>query len=525
MGTYVNPDNRLMTMAVNDDIFVDKSMIMTVLNHKFDKSGRFMCVSRPRRFGKTMVGNLVSAFYTKGADSRPIFEKLKIAGEPNWDERLNKCNVIQIDMNAFYGRFKKKGDVIANMTRVIVREMIKEFPDVYIEPDEDLSQAIIDVYGETKTPFVIIIDEYDVMVREKVSTGEFDDYLTLLNNLFKSVDCGRAIGLAYITGIMPIVKDRVESKLNNFIEYTILKPRELAPYIGFTQSEVEDLCKRFGIDYDECLRWYDGYSIAPDISICNSNSVCQAISTREFANYWNRTGAYAAISDYVKMDFDGIKEDIATMVGGGSVPVKVGTFSNTLSDLGDKNRVFTYLCHLGYLVYDDKTKTCSIPNGEIRDEWDNAISDMKDMSPVFEMIQNSDRLLEATLQCDEQAVAEALDKAHKYVTSAQNYKNEGALQSAVGLAYFSATSRYDIHRELLAGDGFADIAFVPYVKGMPGIIIELKMNKTPEAGLAQIKKRGYASVFKRYHGPVYLVGISYGDRTEGHTCKIEKVEA
>ena len=225
------------------------------------------------------------------------------------------------------------------------------------------------------------------------------------------------------------------------------------------------------------------------------------------------------------MDFDGIKEDIATMVGGGSVPVKVGTFSNTLSDLGDKNRVFTYLCHLGYLVYDDKTKTCSIPNGEIRDEWDNAISDMKDMSPVFEMIQNSDRLLEATLQCDEQAVAEALDKAHKYVTSAQNYKNEGALQSAVGLAYFSATSRYDIHRELLAGDGFADIAFVPYVKGMPGIIIELKMNKTPEAGLAQIKKRGYASVFKRYHGPVYLVGISYGDRTEGHTCKIEKVEA
>ena len=295
MGTYVNPDNRLMTMAVNDDIFVDKSMIMTVLNHKFDKSGRFMCVSRPRRFGKTMVGNLVSAFYTKGADSRPIFEKLKIAGEPNWDERLNKCNVIQIDMNAFYGRFKKKGDVIANMTRVIVREMIKEFPDVYIEPDEDLSQAIIDVYGETKTPFVIIIDEYNVMVREKVSTGEFDDYLTLLNNLFKSVDCGRAIGLAYITGIMPIVKDRVESKLNNFIEYTILKPRELAPYIGFTQSEVEDLCKRFGIDYDECLRWYDGYSIAPDISICNSNSVCQAISTREFANYWNRTGAYAAI--------------------------------------------------------------------------------------------------------------------------------------------------------------------------------------------------------------------------------------
>ena len=527
MGTYVNPNSDRLEIEMNGDFYVDKSLIFTVLNKKFRSPGRFICVSRPRRFGKTMVGNLISAFYSKGADSRAIFEKLKIAKEPNWDERLNKCNVLKIDLNEFWNDSPTANGVIPDLTEYVMAEMNEEFPGI-LTIEKTIPKAIQAVFKKTGVPFVVIIDEYDVMVRERVPSSAFEAYLKLLSALFKGDGVGSAIALAYITGIMPIVKDRVESKLNNFHEYTMLDPQELAPFIGFTKPEVKELCEQFNVDYDECLRWYDGYDIAPGISICNSNSVCRAISSHKFANYWNRTGAYAAISDYVKMDFDGIKEDLATMIGGGRVPVRVSAFSNTLSDLGTKNRVFTYLIHLGYLTYkagdEDGEGWVSIPNGEIRNEWKTAIEDMKDMTPVFEMIQNSERLLEATLQCDEQAVAEALDKAHKYCTSALTYNDEGALQSAVGLAYFSATSKYTIHRELAAGDGFADIGFIPYVKGMPGIIIELKMDKSPEAGLAQIKERDYASVFKSYKGPVYLVAISYGSRTEGHSCKIEKVE-
>ena len=524
MGIYVNPNSRVLLADMQQDIYVDKSKIITELNKVFGTSTMSrICVSRPRRFGKTMVGNLISTYYSKGADSRAIFEKLKIAETENWDERLNKCNVLKIDLNDFWNDAESASDVIPNLTKYVMAEMKEEFPGM-ITIEETIPKAILAVYKKTGVPFVVIIDEYDVMVRERVPESAFESYLKLMSALFKGAGCMEAIGLAYITGIIPIVKDKVGSKLNNFKEYSMLMPRDFAPYIGFTLSETKELCERFNIDYDECLRWYDGYKITPEVSICNSNSVCEAISTRTFANYWNRTGAYAAISDFVKMDFDGIKEDIATMIGGGSVPVKVGTFSNTLSDLGDKDRVFTYLCHLGYLVYDDKTKTCSIPNGEIRDEWDNAISDMKDMSPVIEMIRNSERLLKATLAHDEQAVATALDKAHKHVTSALTYNNEGALQSAVGLAYFSATSQYTIHRELAAGDGFADIAFVPYVKGMPGIIMELKMDKSPDAALTQIKSRDYASVFNGYSGPVYLVGVTYGKRTAKHKCKIEVVE-
>ncbi|MCQ7582409.1 ATP-binding protein [Salmonella enterica] len=524
MGAYVNPGDRSLTIALNDEIYIDKSMILTVLNKKFDTEGRFMCVSRPRRFGKTTVGDLISAYYTRGADSRAMFERLKIARTPGWDARLNKMNVIKIDLGSFFSRYQQGGNVIAKLNELVVKDMRKEFPEADISGDAPIAEAIVDVFSETQTPFVVIIDEYDVMVRERVSQKEFASYLSLLNDLFKSTACGRAIGLAYITGIIPIVRDRVQSKLNNFTEYTMLQPQELAPYIGFTLPEVKALCKSHKMSYKECLRWYDGYHIAPRVSICNSNSVCRAMRAGKFDDYWSKTGAYAAINDYIRMDFDGVKEDISTMIGGGSVPVTVGSFTNVLSDLGDKDKVFTYLIHLGYLTYDERTRTCRIPNGEIRTEWRNAVEDMRDMSPVFEMIRNSEDLLEATLQRDEQAVADALDKAHRYVTSAKNYNNEGALQSAVGLAYFSATSRYDIKKEVAAGPGFADIALKPYVKGAPGIIIELKMDQDPEVGLAQIKEKGYMDALDRYRGPVYLVAVSYGKETKKHVCRIEVIE-
>ena len=524
MGTYVNPSSDSLQMDMNGDFYVDKSLIFTVLNKKFKSPDRFMCVSRPRRFGKTMVGNLISAFYSRGCDSRPIFENLKIAGKQNWDERLNKMNVIQFDINAFYGRFKKKGDVIANMTSVIVREMIKEFPDVHIEPDEELSQAIIDVYGETNVPFVLIIDEYDVMVRERVSASEFSDYLTFLNNLFKSPDCGRAIGLAYITGIIPIVRDRIQSKLNNFKEYTMLMPRDLAPYIGFTLEEVEELCKRFGMDYKECLRWYDGYHLTDLVSVCNSNSVCEAISNNLFDDYWTQTGAYTALNDYIDGNYEGIREDIVTMVGGGEVDVDAGTFINTLDAIESKDDVFTYLIHLGYLAYNREEKTCSIPNGEIRLEWERALKRTVNYRPIVKMIENSKHLLAATLEGDADAVAETLDKAHRDVTSPLTYNNEGSMQSAIGLAYFYARTQYTVVKEFHSGKGYADMAFLPYVPNRIPMVVEFKIDQNPERGLKQIAENCYTDAFADLHGTVVLVAISYNKKDKSHSCKIERVE-
>lgn len=243
--------------------------------------------------------------------------------------------------------------------------------------------------------------------------------------------------------------------------------------------------------------------------------------------YWNKTGAYAAISDYIRMDFKGIKQDIATMIGGGSVPVNVETFTNVLSDLGDKHKVFTYLIHLGYLAYsedDEGFGYCHIPNGEIRTEWKHAMDEQDDFSEIMEMVQNSRELLQATIDGDEKAVAEALANAHEYVTSAKTYDNEGSLQSAVGLAYFYATSQYTIVKEYPSGKGYADIAFIPYIPNKPAIIIELKVNTKPSAGLKQIIKKHYKAGLDKYRGDLYFVAISYDKATKEHTCLIRKAE-
>ena len=519
MGLYVNPGNRKMQMALNDKIYVDKSEILTVLNERFDTENRFLCVSRPRRFGKTMVGDLISAFYSKGADSRAMFEKLKIAQTPNWDERLNKFNVLKIDMNDFWNDSPTANDVMPNLTKYVLAEFNEEFPGL-LTIEDTVPKAVQSVYKKTGVPFVIIIDEYDVLVRERVGHAAFESYLKFLSALFKGGSATEAISLAYITGIIPIVRDRIQSKLNSFKEFTMLRPQELAKFIGFTLEEVEDLCKRFGMDYKECLRWYDGYHIADKVSVCNSNSVCEAMRSGQFDDYWTQTGAYTAINDYIDGNYEGIREDIAQMVGGGEVEVDAGSFMNTLNEIVSKDDVFTYLIHLGYLVYNQKNKTCSIPNGEIRTEWERALRRTVNYRPIVEMIENSKRMLAATLEGDADVLAQTLDKAHRDVTSPLTYNNEGSMQSAIGLAYFYARTQYTVVKEFHSGKGYADMAFIPYVPNLVPIVVEFKIDQNPERALKQIVDNCYTDAFKDLHGPTVLVGISYCKETKGHSCKI-----
>lgn len=519
MGLYLNPRNNVLLADMRQEIYIDKSMVMTKLNQVFGSSQSRICVSRPRRFGKTMLANLIAAYYSRNSDMRPVFEKLAIAATPNWDEHLNKYDVIKIDVQEFWSCARRHDDVITNLERKVVAEIKDAYPD-FLTGDETLPEAIATVYNKTEVPFVVIMDEYDVLIREKVSDKVMGEYLRLLSGLFKSGGASDSIALAYITGIVPIVRDRVQSKLNNFKERTMLSPGDFAPYIGFTLEEVKALCDRFGMDYDECLRWYDGYHLEGGVSVCNSNSVSQAMTARCFDDYWTLTGSYTAITDYIQFNFDGLKEDVAQMMGGCPVEVDVTSFMNTLTDFSNRGDVLTCLIHLGYLAYDKEKKTCRIPNGEIMTEWVNALRKREDYAPIIEMIENSKRLIEATQMGDEAAVAEALNEAHRYVTSPKSYNNEASLQSAVGLAYFYATTRYDVIKECTAGDGYADMAFLPRAKGIPAIIIELKMRKGPEAGIRQIKDKHYADAVSAYRGDVVLVGISYDPHTKEHTCKI-----
>ncbi|MCQ2218764.1 MAG: ATP-binding protein [Paludibacteraceae bacterium] len=526
MGIYLNPNAEAFKMDKNTDIYVDKSLVLTELNKLLGTRQNFVCMSRARRFGKSMVGNMISAYYSKGCDTKEIFSKMKIGNVPGYLDNMNKFNVIKLDLNGFYSNasVKKRSDFLfEDLNGTIIEEFIEQFPKLIIAENASIQDAIMKVYAKTGEKFVVIIDEYDVLVRESVPENVFDNYLRFLNGLFKNADLRPAIALAYITGILPVVRDKVQSKLNEFTEYSMVDAQQFAGLIGFTHEEVEELCNTHGIDKEECARWYDGYKLSESVGIFNPLSVVNAVRRKEFGSYWTATSSFEALKKYIMMDFEGIRQDIISMISGKSVPVNVMKFENTLDSINSKDNVFTYLIHLGYLTYNRTDKTCYIPNAEVRTEWINSIEDERDYRSIMAIVNASKKLLDDTINGNEDAVAKALDAAHTEVTSNLTYNDEHCFQSAICLAYFYANTRYTLVKELPTGKGYADLALIPFLPNIPAMVIELKHNKSSETALQQIKDKKYDDALKHYRGNLLFVGINYDEKTKKHECKIEKL--
>lgn len=521
MGIYLNPGNSNFIEMVSADIYIDKTMMISETNRILDTTEKYVCMSRPRRFGKTYAGNMISAYYSKGCDSRDLFVTRGIASDPEFETNLNKYNVIKIDMNSEYQNTNDKNILIKRLTEKIRLEMSAEYPNIEFGYDDSVAESILRIYSATGDTFIIIIDEYDVLVREQVDQSLFDEFLSFLNGLFKSDTLRPAISLAYLTGILPIVRDKIQSKLNNFDEYTILNPGRFTEYVGFTSGEVETLCKQYGIDYDECKSWYDGYKLN-GYEIYNPESVVKCIRERYFDSYWGKTSSYKVISDRLEQNYKGMKDEIVKMLSGESVDVNITSYLNTMDSFESRNDVFTYLSHLGYLVYNREEKTCRIPNREILQEWHNAVENNQDYEKTNEIIEASKLLLDETIKGNEEAVAHALDESHIHVTSNRSYNNEDALQSAIYLAYIYALNKYTVIKEMTTGKGFADVVYIPFVDDMPALIIELKHNKCAESAIDQIRNRQYFDSLSHYNGELLLVGINYDEQTKTHTCKIER---
>ncbi|MDY4520635.1 MAG: AAA family ATPase [Bacteroidales bacterium] len=541
MGIYVNPGNRLFSCDIDSDLYVDKSLMICELNNHINKTHRFLCMSRARRFGKTMMASLMTAYYSKGCDSRQLFERLKLSKQEGWDKYLNKFNVIRIDLNGWYSKTKDKSQTIDRLQAGIVKELRKEFPFVEIPTDAVIADAISLIFEELGETFVIIIDEYDVLIRDKsVAESLRKEYIEFLNSLFKSSDTQEAISLAYLTGILPILRESVQSKLNNFTEYTMLDPGQFAQYFGLTESEVQKLCLNKNADYEVCKLMYDGYIFensrelaeqtddddAHIIHIFNPNSIVNAVGKRKYGNYWVATSALEAITFYIDTNIAGIQDDIKALLNGEKeVDVNVLRYNNNVERFATKDEIFTYLIHLGYLAYNHIKHTCHIPNDEIRQAWLNIMSNAKGFEPIQQMLETSRLLIEATENGDTEAVAKALNDSHADISSPLTYNRESTMQSAILMAYFYARKDYMVFSELASGCGYADVVLVPAVPQKPVIIIELKKDGEPTTAIEQIKSRNYAHAF-RYHlgqGAV-LVGVSYNAESKHHRCLIEKVE-
>lgn len=523
MGIYLNPGNENYNETLCSNIYVDKTMMIEVMNQFISQGNKYICVSRPRRFGKTIAQNMLAAYYSRGCDSKTMFEKLKIGHSEDFGKNLNSLNVIQIDLNSEYQNTNDKDHLISILSETVKEEMREEFPSVEIEDDMSLAQSILKVYSLTGEQFVVLIDEYDVLVREQVSEELFASYLSFLNGLFKSNTLRPAIALAYITGILPVVRDRVQSKLNNFREYTILNAGSLAEYIGFTSDEVKVLCEEYDMDYEECRSWYDGYR-QHGIEIYNPESVVRAMQDKKYMSYWSMTSTYQVIADRLSHNFKGTKEAVIRMMSGEEVDVRTESYMNTMTDFKTRNDVFTYLMYLGYLAYDYDNETCRIPNREIIREWEFAIEVLDEYEDTDNIIQASKELLQATIDGDDKMVAKALDESHIHVTSNRSYNNEDALQSAIYLAYIYAINKYTIIREMTTGKGFDDVVYIPLKQEDPALIIELKRNDCVESALNQIKDKKYFDSLSHYHGNLIFVGINYDEKDKTHICKIERFD-
>ena len=523
MGIYLNPGNENFREITRSELYVDKTMIIRETNRLMDSGNKFICMSRPRRFGKTVAGNTLCAYYSKGCDSAALFSRFKISRDPDFKEKLNRFNVIRIDMNSEYQNARIKDHLVKRLQDKILREMRHDFPEIAIDPEDSLADSILNIYSATGETFILLIDEYDVLVREQVSDKLFSEYLSFLNGLFKSDTLRPAISLAYLTGILPVVRDKIQSKLNNFEEYTILDAENFAEYTGFTGKEVEALCLKHGLDYGECRQWYDGYR-QHGYEIYNPESVVKSIRKMSFGSYWGMTSTYEAIAERIRQNFAGTRDAVVLMLAGENVDVNVTRFMNTMTSFKTKDDVFTYLIHLGYLAYNLEDSTCRIPNREVRREWFNAIETEPDYEVTNKIIRSSKELLSETWAGNEDAVAKALDISHIHVTSNRSYNNEDALQSAIYLAYIYALNKYTVIKELTTGKGFADVVFIPLSKQDPAMVIELKRNSCAESALDQIRNRQYYDCLEHYSGNLLFVGINYDGKEKTHTCAISRFD-
>lgn len=527
MGRFLNPDNSAFQVALNSEIYVDKTGLLEYTNRVMGTKQGYICNSRPRRFGKSITADMLTAYYSRGCSSREMFEKLNIGKSTDFLEHLNRYDVIHLDIQWFLATVDSVDEVINFITDSVLVELRESYPDVLPEEVNTVPDALSRLREENGQKFVVIIDEWDVLIRDESANGKVQKaYINFLRGMFKGTEPTKYIQLAYLTGILPIKREKTQSALNNFDEFTMLSPSILAKYIGFTEDEVQKLAEEYHQNFEEVKRWYDGY-LLKDYQVYNPRAVISLMQKGEFKSYWSETASYEAIVPLINMDYDGLKTAIIEMLSGAAVKVNTATFKNDILNIQSKDDVLTYMIHLGYLGYDQTRKMAFVPNEEIRQELTIAV-ESKAWSEMLGFWKESENLLDATLDMDEDTVARQIEKIHGEYVSIIQYHNENSLSSVLTIAYLSTMQYYfKPIRELPAGRGFADFVFLPkpeYRGDYPALVVELKWNKKVQTAMQQIKERKHPLSILNYTGNILLVGINYDKDNKEHQCLIEKYE-
>ena len=520
MGTYLNPGNSGFA-GIRNDIYIDKTGLIALINDSIDTPRRLTCISRPRRFGKSFAAKMLCAYYDKTCDSSALFEDLEIARDTSYREHLNKYDVIYLDMTNIMGKAEPQ-HMISFIETSVTEEILRAYPNIRVGNAFD--ETLANVTELTGNQFIVIIDEWDAPIRELSEIEK--EYLHFLRTLFKSSGTtDKIFAAAYMTGILPIKKDGSQSAISDFKEYTMVKPGKFGPYVGFLEDEVKKLCQDYNADFAMMKHWYDGYAFRNVESVYNPNSVMEAIRNDDFDSYWTQTSAAESLMGYISLNFDGLSRTITELIGGVEVSVNTKAFANDLVTFRNRDDVLTLLVHLGYLAYDEESGRVRIPNQEIRMEFANSIREIK-RDETIRRVRESDQLIYDTVHRNADAVAAQIEKIHGEEAPLY-YNNEQALRSVIKRAYFSYADEYLKFEELPAGVGYADIVYLPKKDSpLPALVIELKWNKSAAGAIEQIRDKHYPDAIKDYGGEILLVGVNYDkDAPAGkqkHTCVIEQ---
>jgi len=550
MGFYLNATSAygLFREACSLTYFVDKTEILcdlvplVELNRNVSeqsgtdlgKSPKYVCITRPRRFGKTVMANMIASFFGKGVDSSGEFDRLKVSGYPWYRKHLNQHNVIHIMFNEMPQNCKSYDSYITRIQNLLMDDLQMMYPHVRFREDEAVWDVLRKVYeycdGER---FIFVFDEWDFIYHQDFASQEDKQAFTkFLSNLLKDK---AYVEMAYLTGILPIAKYSSGSELNMFFEFSMATMAKYSEYFGFTDEEVDVLYQKYiekqrnpKVTREGLGLWYDGYQTASGRRLYNPRSVVGALSFNQLGSFWTSSGPYDEIYYYVKNDVPGIREEITQMMAGTPVSASIQEYASTSMELKTRDEIYSAMVVYGFLSYWEGY--VSIPNKELMDKFADMVKQRPAFGYMYRLALESGRMLAATKAGDTKTMTEILEHVHNTESPLIRYSDEAELSKVITFAYLQAREFYDVRLEDRSGTGYVDYIFFPYKKEDDGIIVELKVDDTADSAIRQIKGRQYAQSFQgklgeepKCTGRILAVGIAYNrkDPDKRHTCKVE----
>ena len=533
MGMYLNSKApyEMYKKVIQNPYFIDKSLLLTELIPSFDSINCYCCITRPRRFGKTVMANMIGAFFGKTDRKDRIFDNLAISRKPEYKSHLNRHDVIYIDFSRAPKGCKNYAQYIARIENGVVEDLIAAYADCALSKEDSVWDALHKIYEQTDNKFLFVLDEWDAVFHMPfISSKDQQEYLLFLKWLLKDQSY---VEFVYMTGVLPITKYSSGSELNMFTEYDMATSEKFSEYFGFSDIEVDHLYDIYQkkamvtkFSREELRIWYDGYYTTTGLRLYNPRSVVLALTDNQLRNYWTSSGPYDELFYYVRHNVEDVRDDLVLLVSGERISTDIGQFSAASMEINSREQIYSAMVVYGLLTYE--SGEVLIPNKELMDKFNELLLSKDSLGYVYNLAKKSEQMLQATIAGDTKIMEEILQFAHDTESPILSYNNEVELSAIINLCYLSARNKYRVEREDKTGKGFADFVFYPKHKNGDCIILELKIDSTPEEAIAQIKNKSYALCFEgklgeeaQYTGRILAVGISYNKKTKEHSCRVD----